>query len=314
MKVLVASEPFYKAIAGRPPIGRAVDMLNAAGFEIVRSSTPDTPEIRAVVAGLERWDEESFRRFPNLKIIARYGVGYDAIDLAEATKRNILVTNTRVTELSKSVAEGALLLTLAALRHLPDLAGDMRKGVWRVRTGVSLIGKTVGVLGFGAIGQSFARLLAGFKARILVCDPFVGQSTADKFCAIMVDRNTLLAESDVVSVHAPNTPENHHLVDEATLGMMKRGAILVNTSRGALVNEKALYNALLSGRLGGAGLDVWEAEPTPADNPLLTLDNVVCLPHVAGDTRESVAAMAECCAGQIIDALAGGIPQYALNL
>ncbi len=318
-KVLITSVPFNA-------FAEAAAMLETAGLEIVRCIKPNAeecgpadfggtmPGVHAVVAGMERWNEAMFRCFPDLEIIARYGVGYDKIDLAAAKEHGVRVTNTRVAELSQSVAEGALLLTLAALRHLPMLTGNMKQGIWRGQTGASLFGKTVGILGFGAIGQSFAKLLRGFETKILVCDPFIAQSVVDQHHATPVSQDTLLAESDIVSVHAPGTPENRHLIRAETLGGMKPTAILVNTSRGALVDEKALYEALTSGRLAGAALDVWETEPTPPDTPLLSLNNVVSLPHVAGDTRECVAAMVDCCVRQVTDALSGKQPRYVLNM
>lgn len=325
-KVLITSQGFDQARAsGGSGFEKAAEMLVAAGFDIVRLIKREASEysvadfdglmggVQAVVAGSERWDEAMFRLSPGLKIIARFGVGFDAVDLAKAKEYGIMVTNTRVVELSQAVGESALTLTLAVLRQLPRMDADMKAGVWQGRAGFSLIGKTVGIVGFGAIGQCFARLLSGFNATILACDPFVTQKTADAFGATMVDMDRLLAESAVVSVHAPNTKENHHLFNAAALARMKKGAVLINTARGPLIDEKALYEALASGHLGGAGLDVWETEPVAPDNPLLALDNVVCQPHVAGITLESCAAIAECDAQQVIDALSGKTPKFLLN-
>lgn len=326
-KVLITSGPFDRAPASKESgFEKASDFLVDAGIEIVRLIKREARDynaadfsggfmngINAVIAGSEPWNEELFKISPDLKIVSRYGVGYDAVDLAKAKEYGIMVTNTRVIQLSQAVGEAALALTLSVLRHLPAMYRDLRAGAWRGRPGLSLIGKTVGIVGFGAIGQSFAKLLAGFGGKILACDPFVKQDVADKLGAAMTDMDKLLAESDVVSVHAPNIPENHHLFNAKAFAKMKKGAVLINTARGPLVDEKALYEALASGHLYGAGLDVWEVEPTPGDNPLLTLDNVVCQPHVAGETRESAMAIAECDARQVIDALSGKTPQFLLN-
>ena len=325
-KVLITSGPFDRAPASQGSgFEKASEILTAAGLEIVRMIKREARDysvsdfvgtmdgINAVIAGSEPWNEELFKVSPDLKIISRYGVGFDAVDLAKAKEYGIMVTNTRVLQLSQAVGEAALGLTLSVLRHQPAMYADLKKGVWQGRPGVTLIGKTVGVVGFGAIGQNFAKLLAGFAGKILACDPFVKQDVADKVGATMVDMDTLLAQSDVVSVHAPNIKENYHLFNAGTIAKMKKGAVLVNTARGPLVDEKALYDALKSGHLYGAGLDVWEVEPTPADNPLLSLDNVVCQPHVAGETLESATAIAECDARQVVDALSGKTPQYLLN-
>ena len=325
-KVLITCGAFDRAAARKDSgFAKASDILTAAGIEVVRMIKREASDysiadfrgtmdgINAVIAGSEPWNEELFKISPDLKIIARYGVGYDAVDIAKAKEYGIMVTNTRVIQLSQSVGEAALALTLAVLRHLPAMYSDLKSGTWQARPGRSLIGKTVGIVGFGAIGQSFAKLLPGFGGKILASDPYVDQKTADSLGATMVSLDALLAESDVVSIHAPNTKENHHLINAQSIAKMKKGAVLVNTSRGPLVDEKALCDALLSGRLYGAGLDVWETEPTPRNNPLLALDNVVCQPHVAGETAESATAIAECDAQQVIDALSGKTPQFLLN-
>ncbi|MCC8191252.1 MAG: phosphoglycerate dehydrogenase [Planctomycetes bacterium] len=325
-KVLITSGPFDRALASEGSgYTKVSEMLTAAGLEIVRMIKREARDysladfegkmdgIHAVIAGSEPWNEALFKISPDLKIISRYGVGYDAVDLAKAKEYGIMVTNTRVIELSRAVGEAALTLTLSVLRHVPAMCRDLKSGTWQGRPGLTLIGKTVGIVGFGAIGQSFARLLAGFNCRILACDPYVTQETADTVGATMTDLDHILAESDVVSIHAPNLKENYHLINAETIGKMKKEAVLINTARGPLVDEKALYEALASGHLYGAGLDVWETEPTPASNPLLGLDNVVAQPHVAGETRESATAIAECDARQVIDALSGLTPQYLLN-
>ncbi len=326
-KVLVTSRPFDQAQASKGSgFEKVQDLLTSSGLEVVKLIKREARDyslddfkglmdnIDAVIAGSEPWNEALFKISPKLKIISRYGVGYDAVDLAKAKEYGIMVTNTRVIELSKAVAECALVLTLSLYRHIPALAADMKNGVWAGRGGFLLTGKTVGIVGFGAIGQCFAKLLSGFDAKILVADPFLkDDAVAKKFNASLVPLDTLLAGSDVISVNAPNTPENRHLFGKTNLGKMKKGAVLINTARGPLVDEKALYEALSAGHLGGAGLDVWEEEPTPAGNPLLKLANVVALPHVAGETAESATAIAECDARQIIDALNGKVPQFLLN-
>lgn len=326
-KVLITTGTFDNAPA-REGSGfvKAADMLAAAGVEIVRLFKREAGEYRvadfegimtgveAVIAGSEPWGEELFKISPDLKILCRYGVGYDAVDLAAAKRHGVMVTNTQVPELSQAVADTALVLTLAVLRHAGAMHRDLKSGVWNMRMGRSLWGKTVGIVGFGAIGQCFAKLLPAFGGRILVgARRSVDQGKADAFGATVVPMDVLLAESDIVSIHVPNVRENYHLVDAAFLAKMKKGAVLINTARGAAVDEKALYDALTSGHLYGAGLDVWDKEPTPADNPLLALDNVVAQPHMGGATLESAMAIAECNVRQVTDALNGRTPQFVLN-
>ncbi len=325
-KVLVTAEAFDRspAPAGSGFAG-AADILESAGLELIRLFKNNPSDyaaadfegkmagVTAAIIGSEPWGEALFRACPDLKIVCRYGVGYDAVDLAAATECGVMVTNTRVPELTEAVAELSLALATACLRHMPAMHCDLKAGTWRMRRGRSLFGKTVGFVGFGAIGQCFAKLLAPFGGTRLAYSPSVSQATADAFGVRMTGLDELLAESDVVSVHAPNLPKNRHIMNAGAFAKMKPDAVLVNTARGALVDEKALYGALTSGRLYAAGLDVWEAEPTPADNPLLALENVFAQPHMGGATIESSTAIAACDAQQVLDALSGKTPRYLLN-
>ena len=324
-KVLITSGPFVRAASGQDDsLREASQILKDAGLEIVAINKGDNeyrvedfkdimPGVGAVIAGGEPWNEEWFKISPDLKLIARFGVGYDAVDIAKAKEYGILVTNTRVHELSNGVAELALGLTLAVYRKIAWCCSDMKRGVWQNRSGLQIQGKTVGIVGFGAIGKCFASLVQGFGVRLLVNDPFADQNAAKKMNAEIVPFDQLLAESDIVSLSAPNTPENRKMFNPSAFAKMKDGAVFVNTARGAMVDEAALYEALTSGKLLGAGLDVWETEPTPSDNPLLGLDNVVCLPHIAGETKESTLAMAKCTARQVVAVFSGQTPDFILN-
>lgn len=325
-KVLVTSGPFMRAAADpRTGYAMASEILTSAGIELVLLVKKEAgeykfsdfeglmPGINGVIAGSEPWKEELFKISKDLKIISRYGVGYDAVDLAKAKEYGIMVTNTRVAELSKSVAECALGLAMSVEKNLATMSAEMKRGEWNRRPGRLLMGMTFGIVGFGAIGQFLAKLLSGFDARILSHDPFGDPVKAGKLGVELVSFEQLLVESDVVSLHAPNTMENRHLFNARTFAKMKKGAIFVNTARGPLVDEKALYDTLVSGHLYGAGIDVWETEPTPAGNPLLTLNNVVALPHAAGETDASATAIATRAAMQVKDALAGKTPVDVLN-
>jgi phosphoglycerate dehydrogenase-like enzyme len=218
---------------------------------------------------------------PRLRLIQKIGVGVNTIDLEAAKARGIAVCNLPGTN-SRAVAEMALLLMLATLRRLPQFDAGLRAGRWGAPAAVQdrlgeLGGRTVGLVGFGAVPTILAPILAAMGCRVI----YTSRAPKPGVPYEYRDLNGLLAEADILSLHVPLAAETARMIDAAALGRMKPGAILVNTARGGLVDEVALIAALTSGRLGGAGLDVFEAEPTPADNKLLSLENVVVAPHVA---------------------------------
>ena len=324
-KILITTGPLVRdMLANGSNLKPALDAMRADGIEFVTFDKGEhdytlddlkkvAPGIQAAIIGSEPWTEEKFKICKDIKCLSRFGVGYDAVDLAKAKEYGIFVTNTRIPELSYSVAECALTLALMVGRTFMPSAYELKNGVWTQRPGRQLHGKTVGIVGFGAIGQAFAGLLQSFGVTILASDPFMNKDAAAKYKAEVVDMDTLLAKSDIVSLSAPNTPENRHMFNAAAFAKMKNGSIFINTARGAMVDEKALYDALTNGKLLGAGVDVWEKEPTPSDNPLLKLQNVMPLPHMAAETVESAAAVAMCTANQMIDTLAGRTPINVLN-
>ena len=226
---------------------------------------------------------------PRLRLIQKIGVGVNTIDLAAARARGIAVCNLPGTN-SRAVAEMALLLMLAALRRLPQFDAGLRAGKWGAAPAVQdrlgeLGGRCVGLVGFGAVPAILAPVLAALGCRVI----YTARAKKPELPYEYFDLNGLLAEADVVSLHVPEVAETAGMIDAAALGRMKRGAELVNTARGGLVDEAALLAALRDGQLGAAGLDVFAREPTPADNPLLGLDNVVVSPHVAWVTGETFA-------------------------
>jgi|SRR5215469_6529431 len=226
---------------------------------------------------------------PRLKVISKYGAPPEKVDMEAAAERGVRVLWTPLSN-PESVAEHVVLLILAIQRRLCEVAAGLRAGEWRdrVQLGAELAGRTVGLVGFGNVGSRVAAKLQGFDVRILACDPFVDGSRAAALGVDLVDLDTLLATSDVVSLHAMVTPESHHMIGEAQLRAMMPTAILINTARGALVQEDVLVRALEEGWIAGAGIDVFEEEPVPATNPLLRLDCVVATPHVAAHTREAM--------------------------
>jgi D-3-phosphoglycerate dehydrogenase / 2-oxoglutarate reductase len=261
-----------------------------------------SPITRAVMSALE-----------GLKTVVRTGVGYDVIDVPAATELGVIVVN--IPDIwVREVANHALALLLAWNRKIVTLDRQVHAGVWSagVPGGAgSLHGETVGIVGLGNIGSAFARRVAALETKVIACDPYVDDA---KFAALGVERVSLehLAErSDYVSVHTLLNDETRHLIGEKFLSRMKPTAILINTSRGPVVDEEALARALREKRLAGAALDVWEQEPLAADNPLLHMDNVIATPHAAYFSTAAVAAVPRRCGEEIARVLTG---QPALNV
>ncbi len=294
-------------------------MLADAGFELVCNNTGEklSPEAQhemirgafAVIAGTETYDAAMLRDCGNLKAVMRFGVGTDNFDLTTMKNMGIKVG---VIANYNAVAEHALLLMLAVMRNFPRSEREVRAGGWGRFPQRELNGKTVGLIGFGRIGKRLAELLKGFEVRLLVFDPFVPAEKIAACGGMPAALDELLANSDVVSLHVPATPENHHLIRQETISKMKEGAFLINTARGALVDEKALAEALQSGRLSGAGLDVYETEPVHAENPLFALPNTALTPHCSAITYETNYNGGIICAESIIRVLNGGHPVYEI--
>lgn len=266
----------------------------------------------AVVAG-GRLPGDVIRRGEKLRIIANYGAGYDGVDVRAAAECGIPVTNIPDT-VTRDTAELAIGLMLAVSRRIGEMNLRLRSEPSRTLFGMgrhmgrSLRGQTLGVVGCGRIGRCTAKLASALGMRVLG----YSRSGADASVCEPVDLPTLLRESDVVSLHCPLKEDTRGLMDAAAFRQMKQGAILINTARGAVVDTQALLDALDSGRLSGAGLDVYPDEPQiPAE--LLARDNVVCTPHIGTNTEQTRFEMAEACSRQILDALAGKRPESIVN-
>jgi glyoxylate reductase len=264
----------------------------------------------------DRIDAAFLARAERLKVVSQMAVGVDNIDVATATARGIPVGHTPGV-LTDTTADLAFALILATGRRVVEAAEAVKQGQWRTwmpmwLTGHDVHGATIGVLGAGRIGVAVARRATGFGMRILYHDT-VPSPAAEALGAVRVDRAKLLAESDFVTLHTPLLPETRHLVDEGFLRAMKPSAILVNTSRGAVVDEAALYRALSEGWIYAAGLDVTEVEPVPMTSPLLTLPNCVVLPHIASASVPTRTRMAVMCAENILAGLHGEPLPYCAN-
>ncbi len=248
------------------------------------------PGIDGYIAGLDGIDANALRAADRLKVISRYGVGVDNVDLVAAREKGIVVTNTPGAN-SVSVAELALGLILALARQIPEAVEAVQHGNWPRYSGISLEGKTIGILGLGAIGKQLAKRLAGFDCRILAFDPYADHDFALKYQVKLCSVEQVIGEADFISLHLPLLPETRGLVNESFLERMKPGAFLVNTSRGEVVDEAALYDALQSGHLRGAGLDAFITEPPDPHNPLLKLPQVIATPHLGAQTDGATSNM-----------------------
>jgi D-3-phosphoglycerate dehydrogenase len=259
----------------------------------------------AIVRAAYRVDRELLDRMPALKVIARTGVGTDLVDVAEANRRGIPVVITPGSN-TASVAEGVFAHLLALVKKLSPLTSLVREGRWEQRAGVDvgdLEGFTLGIIGYGRIGRRVARIAEVFDLKVLAYDPFA-EIPPEIRCDTVEE---LLAGSDFTTLHAPLTPENHNLINAGRLEAMKPGAILINCSRGGLIDLDAAHEALQSGRLSGLGLDVYDPEP-PAHHPLFDHENVVLTPHLMGFTRQGMAHTVRDAAKGAVDVLAGRAP------
>ncbi len=264
----------------------------------------------AVIASTDVFDADVFAASPALRLVARVGVGFDAVDVDAATAAGVAVTTTPGAN-SSSVADHALGLMLAAIRRIAEHDAAVRAGRWpreAADTPGELTGRTVGLVGYGAIGRRVGRRLAGFDVELLAFDP--AYSGGD--LAAPVTLTELLERSSVVSLHAPLVAATRGLIGAAELRLMSADAILVNTSRGGLVDEVALVAALVAGDIGGAGLDVFAEEPPPAAR-FRDLRNVVLTPHLGGLSDRSRAAMTRMASESVIDILAGRSPHGLVN-
>jgi len=255
------------------------------------------------IAGLDPFNKKVIESAETLKVISRYGAGVDNVDLAAAGEHNITVCNTPGVN-AEAVADLAFGLMLCLLRKLLLLDRSTREGKWDRSIGAELYQKTIGILGLGAVGKAVARRAAGFSMKVLACDPALDTAYAQAQGIIPVSLDKLVAESDILSLHLPLKADTRHIINGDVMRNMKKGALLINTARGGLIDESSACELLRSGHLGGMGLDVYEVEP-PHDPALFSLDNVVLTPHTAARTVEATALMATVSVQNLIDTLSG---------
>ena len=304
-KVLITSRSFGK-ISDEPR-----EILEAAGIEITfRGADFDPveyeqiiPEYDALIIGAHEFQPELMKRCPKLKIICKHGVGLDNIPLEKAKELGIAVTNAPGTN-SNAVADLAFGLMLSVARCITATSKGVSAGVWKTAIGVDVCGKTLGLVGFGAIAKCVARRAAGFGMKVLAYDPYVEKVDGEfEGLVTLCSFEQVLEQSDYVSVHLPLNEQTYNMIAAEQLSKMKKGAILINTARGGIVNESDLYHALVSGHLLGAGMDVVEHEPLDPKHPLLQLENVVVTPHIGMYSKEAVGAVSLICARNVANYL-----------
>ena len=270
------------------------------------------PEIHGAIIGMDQWNDQVFQIAPNLKILARFGVGVDNIDLEAAKRRGIQVVNAAGMN-ANAVAELALTMILNCLRQFPQLNQELIQGTWARAVGRDLQGKTVGLLGFGDIGSRVAKKLSGFDVNLIAYDPYPNLKKAEMLGVTMADMDTVLQQSDIVSIHMPSIPATRHVMNRETFGKMKPGSYFINTARGALVDTPALVEMVSNGHLAGAAVDVYEQEPLPMDAPILHTPGILCTPHTGAETLETYQNISIMAAQAVIDSLGGKEPKNWIN-
>ncbi|MDA8092099.1 MAG: phosphoglycerate dehydrogenase [Nitrospiraceae bacterium] len=300
---------------------KGVEILKSAGLEVDVQTGLPPEELKKIIGAYHglvirsatKVTADIISAAENLKVIGRAGSGLDNVDKAAATQKGIVVMNTPGGN-TITTAEHAMALLFSVARLIPQATGSMRSGLWEKKKfmGVELFGKTLGIVGMGNIGAQVAKKALGLDMNVLCYDPFLNEEKAKSLGVHCVGLEELWKRADFITLHTPLTPETKYLVNAKSIAMMKDGVRIINCARGGIVNEKDLLDALNSGKVAGAALDVFEKEP-PTDNPLCTMEKVVCTPHLGASTKEAQENVALAVAEQVADYLVGGIIRNAVN-
>lgn len=311
MKVLVSDSISQKGI----------DILTKAGLEVDVKTGLSPDELKAIIGEYHGLIIRSATRVTadvidvatNLRVIGRAGSGLDNVDKAAATKKGIVVMNTPGGN-TITTAEHTIALMFSLARQIPQAVASMREGKWDKKRfmGVELYNKTLGIIGIGNIGKQVAKRAIGLGMNVIGYDPYLSEENAMEIGIKKVALPELFRNSDFITIHTPLTAETKNLINSKTIGIMKDGVRIINCARGGIVNEADLYEAIKSGKVAGAALDVFEKEP-PGDNPLLKLDNVLCTPHLGASTKEAQENVALAIAEQVADYLINGVIRNAVN-
>ncbi|MBC5647296.1 phosphoglycerate dehydrogenase [Christensenella tenuis] len=317
MKILVTPTSFLK-----PENAAAKAKLEAFADEVVYNDLGRPLQAEEIlerldgvdgyVAGLDYITADVLEKAPaSLKVISRYGAGVDRVDMPAATAKGIKVTNTPGTN-SVAVCELAFTLMLCAARNVPKLHAAVEKGEWPRSQGVELRGKTLGIVGMGAIGKNLATRAKAFGMTVNAYDPYFDEAFAKEYGIGKLSLDEVLTTSDFISLHVPLNDSTRHMIDASKIAEMKDGAIIINTARGGIIDEQAAADAVKNGKLGGLGLDAFEQEPL-IDSPLKGLDNVIFTPHTGAHTAEAVSGMGSMAVDNVIAVLSGEDCPYVLN-
>jgi D-3-phosphoglycerate dehydrogenase len=311
---IFVTEPLPELEVGLKPLRRIAEIKCPREFT-GKVLAEDIRDVDAIVAGDARITRKSLEGVQRLKVIGRYGVGVDSVDLDACTEKRIIVFNAPGLN-AVSVAEHTIGMMIAISKRFLLFDKLVRTGMWgeKVRyMNTELSKKTVGIIGFGDIGRWVAKMVKGSDMKVLAYDPYVSKEKAMEVDANLVDLKTLLRESDFVSIHCPSTDKTRGIIGEDELRLMKKTAILINTARGDIVREEALYRALKERWIAGAGIDVFEREPLTAKHPFIELDNILLTPHAASWTTEAVRRIAICVGENMMKVFDGQLPENIVN-
>jgi len=317
MKILVTSTTFLL-----PENVQAKEKLEAFAEKVIYNDLERPLEeaelivrlkdVDGMIAGLDDLNGRVIAQCSqNLKVISRYGVGVDRVDIPSCRKKGIAVTNTPAAN-STAVCEMAFALMLAVARNVPNLHNAVEKGNWPRANGVELSGKTLGIVGLGAIGKKLAVRARAFEMKVLAYDLHYDKAFVDNNDIEIVDLETIFQNSDIISLHVPLNEGTRNIVNKVRLLSMKKGSILINTSRGGLIDEAALAQAIKDGHILGAGLDTFEEEPLK-DSPLRGLERVILTPHAAGHTAQAISSMGMMSVDNLIEVLKGGDCKFRVD-
>ncbi|HBF36457.1 MAG TPA: hydroxyacid dehydrogenase [Firmicutes bacterium] len=308
-KVLITSRSFGQ-VSDEP-----LNILKDNGFEVDFENGKYEEEkflqvignYDALIIGAHEFSQKAVEKANKLKIVCKHGAGTDNIDLKAAKMNNLRVTNVPAVN-SDAVADLAFSLMLDIARKVSFAAGEVKKGVWEKTIGIDVCYKTLGLIGFGTIAKKVAKRAGGFGMKVVAYDPYITKVPAELAYVNLVKIEEVLQQADFLSIHVPLNDETRNLIDKKQMEMMKKGSFIINTSRGGIVNEKALFDCLKNGQLSAAGLDVMEKEP-PTGNPLLVLNNITILPHIGMYSKEAINAVSLICSQNVVKVLNGQQPE-----
>ncbi|MFQ5597802.1 MAG: phosphoglycerate dehydrogenase [Nitrospiria bacterium] len=312
-----------RVLVSDPLADRGIEILKKAGLKVDIKTKLSPGELiesipnydGLVIRSGTKVTQEVIGAAKNLKIIGRAGSGLDNVDINAATKRGIVVMNTPGGN-TITTAEHTLALMVAMARRVPQAYLSTQSGKWEKKKfmGIELFNKTLGIIGVGQIGGHVAKLAQGMMMNVIAYDAYLSPEKAEKMGIESVDLDTLYARSDIITLHTPLTDQTRHMIDAAAFQKMKQGARLINCARGGIVNEADLYDALQSGKVAAAAFDVFEVEPVDPSNPLLSLENFICTPHLGAATKEAQENVALAIAEQLVDFLVRDVVRFAVNL